>query len=732
MFVLLALCLCMSVAVGNVADTNNNGFVRDWVIIGTFPNPKPTNVSNERGAFDVDYLKPLGGETQASIQPGDVVDYIASDGQTVTLCAKAIEVENVLNFAHHLSSGDHRLAYAYSEITLDDDQDVYFFVGSDAGIKLWVNGELKLDVFPPGGRNIKRHQDRFLVKLHKGKNRILAKVENRTDLWELVVETYEGETGSKLLAEIEREEILREFQWQELTTTGSWLGYVFWTGDVVPGIVWRDAERVRELISDSSLTVRWFDNQLSEVKQPSEPGRYAAYVEARMKDGTPIRRSLTFFYAPPDFNPWDNWGGIDVLYMGAPVDQNAWDEHSEVITYSSSNLYRSSLLYTEEGAVFLASLAEAEPTGKMRTTTESPEVVNDDFQLALKMKLQNLNSKARPLAPPKKRDGTPAQVLRDGTAEEAMVKPDTKERIDAICRKWAEESGEPFAILVARNGVIISHAAFGDGPDGEPITTDYRTHQASITKAISGMLFSQFIDQGYVELDDPIGNYLPDFPTSGENALTYRHLFTHTSGGLQGHGNWHGLRNPHFENVVLNGLGYLKPGSKYEYNGIGYDLAGKAMEVMTGKSIIRLFHDNLFRPLGIQNVQMHDMGYSIELTSYELGVLGQWIANHGSYGDKQFISEATFKKLLPEDLSKYYPNVKVEWGIGLEPYKVAKHNSSDLILGKNAVGHGSATACILCVDLDHNLVIAQVRKAPDKKYGDYRKDFLQEIVDSLL
>jgi hypothetical protein len=36
------------------------------------------------------------------------------------------------------------------------------------------------------------------------------------------------------------------------------------------------------------------------------------------------------------------------------------------------------------------------------------------------------------------------------------MKPDVKEKIDAICRKWAEDSGEPFTILVARHGVIVT------------------------------------------------------------------------------------------------------------------------------------------------------------------------------------------------------------------------------------------------------------------------------------
>jgi CubicO group peptidase (beta-lactamase class C family) len=58
---------------------------------------------------------------------------------------------------------------------------------------------------------------------------------------------------------------------------------------------------------------------------------------------------------------------------------------------------------------------------------------------------------------------------------------------------------------------------------------------ASITKAVSGLLFAQFIDQGLIHPDDPVGKFLPDFPTTGEGVLTLRHCFTHTS-GFEGHG----------------------------------------------------------------------------------------------------------------------------------------------------------------------------------------------------
>ena len=52
--------------------------------------------------------------------------------------------------------------------------------------------------------------------------------------------------------------------------------------------------------------------------------------------------------------------------------------------------------------------------------------------------------------------------------------PDAKTKIDEVCRAWAADTGEPFVTLVARQGVIVTHEAFGRDPSGQPITRDYR------------------------------------------------------------------------------------------------------------------------------------------------------------------------------------------------------------------------------------------------------------------
>ena len=717
-FCILALwSLCI---ITRAAPPKPEGYVRQWTVIGPFPNPERAEGAKDRGAFDIDYLTSIGGEAKAKIGPETAIGDIK---------AESVRLDGtLLDFRAHYTDADRKLAYAYTKLESPSDQEALFFLGSDDGVKVWLNGKLIHDNLV--ARSCVARRDRFKAKLRKGVNSILAKVENGVGDWALILEVYGKEQGQKIEAQIELEESKRKFQQQSLTVTDlTWPQYVFWPG-ANPRIIWRDADEVRELVGDLPLTIHWYDSDLNEVKGLEKPGRYAAYVEGKMKDGTPVRRAMTFYIAPPDLDIWQNWS-LDVPYLGKPMDSQAWQERRQLVGERAAGLYRDALFCTEQGAIELAGLCEAKPLGHSATHTESSQVVNDDFHLALKLKLLGLTDKVRPLAPPKKLD-KPALVLHEGTPAEAGMNPDAKEKIDAVCRKWAEDSGEPFTVLVARNGVIVTHEAFGQ------VGLDYRTDIASITKAVTGMLFGQFLEQGYVKLDNPIGRVVPGFPTKGEHMLTYRHLFTHTS-GLEGHGEWGGIHDPWLDNIVLNGLEALHPGQVHLYNGMGYDLAAKAMEYMTGKSIVRLFHEGLFRPLGINDVQVDDCAFGTHLTARELGILGQWLANHGSYGDKQFISEETFEKLLPEDLSKYYPAVKVEWGIGLTWMPEQKPGAppgsidpKDLIFGQRTIGHASASACILRVDLDKDLVIVQIRKTAGEKYGEYAEKFFMAIADGMV
>ena len=140
---------------------------------------------------------------------------------------------------------------------------------------------------------------------------------------------------------------------------------------------------------------------------------------------------------------------------------------------------------------------------------------------------------------------------------------------------------------------------------------------ASITKTVTAILFSQFLDQGLVDLDDSLATVFPGFRDHESHTPTFRQCFMHTS-GLSGHGELGDMHTAHLENIVLNGIDVNEPGVKYSYCGLGYEVVAKAMEIVTGKSAVRIYDEHLFRPLGFGDVRMGNASSSGEFTAMEL------------------------------------------------------------------------------------------------------------------
>jgi CubicO group peptidase (beta-lactamase class C family) len=292
--------------------------------------------------------------------------------------------------------------------------------------------------------------------------------------------------------------------------------------------------------------------------------------------------------------------------------------------------------------------------------------------------------------------------------------------------------------LVARHGVIVLHEAFGHDPNNRPVGLDYRCDVASITKSVTGILFSQFLDQGLLGLDDSVATVFPDYPRDSVHVPTFRQCLTHMS-GLSGHGDWGGVRNPHLENIILNGIDVNEAGKEYIYSGMGYDLTAKAMEIVAGTSALHLYREHLFRPLGMGDVPMGLASSGGRFNALELGTLAQWVVNRGSYGELEFIAPETFETLLPELYALRYPGVPDEGGIGIHWKRIPKPGapagstrSQDLIFSPHMLGHGSLSSCIFLADLDLGLVIAQIRKTAGPRYGEWSLKFFQAIADGMV
>ncbi len=187
------------------------GFVRDWLVVGGFPNtdvlapgqeaaqpapgarrfraPAPERTSSS--GYTTDLLAPVGGESAGTFAPDKAVPYTAADGSAATARPFDLSADSngYIDLGAAFNNAEHSVAYATCKIASDKDMRVNAFFGSDDSGKVWVNGKLVHSTWA-SSRGAVRWSENFPVDLHAGENNLLVKVEQRTGGWGFYLELY--------------------------------------------------------------------------------------------------------------------------------------------------------------------------------------------------------------------------------------------------------------------------------------------------------------------------------------------------------------------------------------------------------------------------------------------------------------------------------------------------------------------------------------------------------------
>jgi CubicO group peptidase (beta-lactamase class C family) len=181
-------------------------------------------------------------------------------------------------------------------------------------------------------------------------------------------------------------------------------------------------------------------------------------------------------------------------------------------------------------------------------------------------------------------------------------------------KRMAEDKvpGLSFA-LVDRDGILWA-AGFGytDYNRKTPVTTDTMFLICSMSKTITATAVMLAVQDGLLELDVPIIEYLPQFTVNSrfeekpEKKITLRHLLSHTSGIAHeapvGNGRElsYGTLEEHVLSVSDTWLRH-KVGERYSYSGLGYDLVAYIIQLKSSKPFAKYLEDKIFTPLNMTN-----------------------------------------------------------------------------------------------------------------------------------
>ncbi|MEU4395752.1 serine hydrolase domain-containing protein [Kribbella sp. NPDC023855] len=177
---------------------------------------------------------------------------------------------------------------------------------------------------------------------------------------------------------------------------------------------------------------------------------------------------------------------------------------------------------------------------------------------------------------------------------------------DRLPALLAEHEVPGTAVGVLYGGEVVDHAAGVLSKATEVETTPDSVFQiGSITKVWTTTLVMQLVDEGKVDLDRPLREYLPEFVLGDETAaaaITVRQLLCHTSGFEGDIFNETGKGDDAIEKFVptLAGVEQLfPPGELFSYNNAAFAVLGRLIEVLRDKTFDTALRDHLFTPLGL-------------------------------------------------------------------------------------------------------------------------------------
>lgn len=186
------------------------------------------------------------------------------------------------------------------------------------------------------------------------------------------------------------------------------------------------------------------------------------------------------------------------------------------------------------------------------------------------------------------------------------------------------------AVLIARNGQPIFAQACGlaDRERHIPNTLRTRFRIGSMNKMFTAVAIFQLVKAGRLELDEPIGRYLTDYPNKElASKVTIRQLLSHTGGTGDFFGpefDKHRLElRTHEDYVQLFGARPVRfePGSRWEYSNYGFLILGAVIDRVSGQNYFEYVRDHVYAPAGMtstgsepedQPVSDRSVGYTKE------------------------------------------------------------------------------------------------------------------------
>ncbi|UWZ84051.1 serine hydrolase domain-containing protein [Occallatibacter riparius] len=176
----------------------------------------------------------------------------------------------------------------------------------------------------------------------------------------------------------------------------------------------------------------------------------------------------------------------------------------------------------------------------------------------------------------------------------------TDEKLDAFITAYMPMMNAPglsLGLTDAEKALRAAGYGYANVELRQPVTTDHLFQIGSITKSFVALVLLQLRDEGKLDVQKPVLDYLPGLPIVTEfGTVTVHHLLTHTSGLPDNLG----LFSADPAARLVQGF---KPGEHFHYCNAGFDILGLLAEKLDGRPWRVCVAERIFKPLGMNSTR---------------------------------------------------------------------------------------------------------------------------------
>ena len=227
-------------------------------------------------------------------------------------------------------------------------------------------------------------------------------------------------------------------------------------------------------------------------------------------------------------------------------------------------------------------------------------------------------------------------------------------RLDEFVASNMREAGAPGMTLAIanRDGLIrASTYGFADTKAGVRVAPETMFQIGSISKSFVGLVLVQLRDEGKLDFNKPIVEYLPWLKFNSKfDAITTHHIVSHT-GGLPG--------APLLLDALLSDIAVAyAPGTRFLYSNTGYNILGFLIEALDKRPFAEAMRARMLAPLGMtaSSPIITNGLRPLMAVGYEPLVEGKPFPLRGPLGEAQWLEvdiAAGSIASTPADMAKY-------------------------------------------------------------------------------